>query len=390
MSNAGPSVLILGTRGIPAAHGGFETFAERLALRLVSQGWTVGVYCQHEAAGGGRRVWQDTWRGIERIHIEIGTTGPKATLIFDWLSVRDATARDSVCLVLGYNGAVFLPYLRFRGRRVITNMDGIEWRRPKWSLAVRGWFYVNEWIAARSSHRLVADHPEIARHLACRYPDVPVVTVPYGADPVTSASEKPVHALGLVPDQYLLAVCRIEPDNNILTIVQAFSRARRGVKLVVIGNVDDTTDYGRAVQEAASDEVLFPGPVYDAAALSSLRFHARAYMHGHMAGGTNPSLVEALWAGNAVVAHDNAFNRWTADGAALFFRDTEECAACIAAIEQQPELVAGLRRAARLQAAAKFNWSDVFEAYEQELIQLAGSEAAGLRTPVPQLQRRSV
>ncbi|TIV96018.1 MAG: glycosyltransferase family 1 protein, partial [Mesorhizobium sp.] len=127
-----PSILILGTRGIPASHGGFETFAERLALFLAGRGWKVGVYCQKEVERVGERVTIDTWRGIELITIEVASRGPRATLEFDWQCVLDAARRPGVCLVLGYNGAVFLTWLRLMRRRIITNMDGIEWRRPKW------------------------------------------------------------------------------------------------------------------------------------------------------------------------------------------------------------------------------------------------------------------
>jgi glycosyltransferase involved in cell wall biosynthesis len=390
VSDERPKVLILGTRGIPAAHGGFETFAERLALHLVAHGWTVGVYCQRETGRRRSRITRDAWNGIERMHVEVGCTGPKATLLFDWLCVRHAAKQDGVCLVLGYNGAMFLPYLRLRGRPVITNMDGIEWQRPKWSRAVRGWFYVNEWIAARSSHRMIADHPEIARHLSRRYPGASIATIPYGADPVMTAPDVPVLALGLHPDRYLLSVSRIEPDNSVLEIVQAFSRAPRGLNLVVVGNVDGNTAYGRAVRDAASKEVVFPGSIYDPATLRSLRFHARAYMHGHTAGGTNPSLVEALWAGNAVVAHDNRFNRWTADGAGLFFRNATECAAHIEAVASEVDLVAALRQAARTQAAVKFEWADVFAAYEREFLSDSPFGADLGREPVPQLKRRSI
>ncbi len=377
---------ILGTRGIPSAHGGFETFAERLALALVSRGWQVAVYCQHADPAGGERLWRDSWQGVERINIAVGPDTPKSTLLFDWLCVRHAAERVDVCLVLGYNGAAFLPWLRLRGRKVITNMDGIEWRRPKWGAVARAWFRVNEWIAARTSHRLVADHPEIARHLRQRHAGASIATVPYGADPVLDAPEAPVRALGLVPDGYLISVCRIEPDNNVLLIVKAFSAAPRGLKLVVLGDLDRAGDYGRAIRAAAGDDVLFPGAIFDAMIVGSLRFHARAYMHGHTVGGTNPSLVEALWAGNAVIAHDNPFNRWTAADAAVFFRDGEDCAARIAAVAQQPELVTELRRNARSRAAALFEWQAVFSAYEQEFLLLAEREE-GARDRAPGLQR---
>ena len=162
MDTSRPTLLILGTRGVPAAHGGFETFAEHLALFLVERGWRVGVYCQEEVDTVGARIESENWRGVERIKVRVASRGARATLEFDWHCVRDAAKREGVCLVLGYNSAILLPWLRAHGRKVLTNMDGIEWKRPKWSPPVRAWFWLNEWVAAWSSHRLIADHPAIA------------------------------------------------------------------------------------------------------------------------------------------------------------------------------------------------------------------------------------
>ncbi|TXM64807.1 DUF1972 domain-containing protein, partial [Methylobacterium sp. WL120] len=324
-----PAILILGTRGIPAAHGGFETFAERLALHLAARGWRVGVYCQREVETVGQRVSTSVWRGVDLITVAVASTGPAATLAFDALCAHDAAARGGVCLVLGYNGAVFLPYLRLRGAKVLTNMDGIEWRRPKWSAAVRAFFWISEWIAAWSSHRLIADHPAIADHLATRRPRNAITTIPYGGDPIRATSEAPIRALGLEPDRFLVSIARIEPDNNILAFVEAFSRAPRPAKLVVLGTLDPENAYHRALRAAAGEGVIFPGAIYEAETVQALRHHARAYLHGHTVGGTNPSLVEALWAGNAVIAHDNAFNRGTAGEGQLYFADVDGCARAI-------------------------------------------------------------
>ncbi len=369
--NTDKTLLIMGIRGLPAAHGGFETFAQRLATFLVGRGWTVKVYCQHDVAAVTQRVSTDVWCGIERINIQVASSGPKATLAFDALCVLDAARRDGLCLVLGYNGAAFLPLLRWAGRTIMTNMDGIEWRRPKWGPLVRGWFWVNEWIAAWTSHRLVADHPAIMDHLATRRPRRACVMIPYGGDPILDADAALLRPLGLEAGGYLLVVARVEPDNSVLQIVDAFSRARRGLKLVVVGKLDDTVPYHRDIRAAASDEVVFPGAIYDGALLGAVRFHARAYLHGHMMGGTNPSLVEALWAGNAVIAHDNRYNRWTAGAAGVFFRDADECEAQIVRLASDDAAVLAAGAAARVQAAERFDWTVILETYERELAALA-------------------
>ncbi|SFI78351.1 DUF1972 domain-containing protein [Methylobacterium brachiatum] len=377
-----PTLLILGTRGIPAAHGGFETFAERLALHLASHGWRVGVYCQAEVERVRDRVSTRTWNGITLITVEVALRGPAATLAFDAFCVKDAATRGGVCLVLGYNGAAFLPYLRARGGRILTNMDGIEWRRPKWPLPVRAFFYGSEWIAAWSSQRLVADHPAIADHLARRRPRRAIATIPYGGDPPPADLRPP--PLGLEPGRYLVSIARIEPDNNILTLVEAFSRKPRGMRLVVLGTLKVGNAYHRAVENAAGLEVLMPGAIYEPEMVQSLRVHARAYLHGHTVGGTNPSLVEALWAGNAVIAHDNPFNRGTAGDGQFYFTDGDSCAAAIERVLTDDGAVAAARAAARAQAE-RFRWDDVLAAYEDELRRVGGYP----RLPAPESRVRA-
>jgi glycosyltransferase involved in cell wall biosynthesis len=371
-----PSLLILGTRGIPAAHGGFETFAERLALFLVERGWHVGVYCQKEVERVESRIRSTFWQGIEKINVEVSSTGPRATLEFDWHCVRDAASRNGVCLVLGYNGAIFLPYLRLKNRKIITNMDGIEWRRPKWSSGVKVWFWINEWIAAWTSHRLIADHPRIADHLASRRSRNAITMIPYGGDIISTTPESCLRTFGLESNGYFISIARIEPDNSVLQIVEAFSRRHRGVKLAVLGDIDNSIPYHRAVCAAAGEEVVLTGAIYDKATVEALRFHARAYIHGHMVGGTNPSLVAALGAGNAIIARDNIFNRWTAGPAGFYFDSVDSCDAVIGRLLLDDEAIKSSQTAAKARAGSHFAWLDVLGAYEHELIALSrGTQA---------------
>ena len=372
MPETQPRVLILGTRGVPAAHGGFESFAEKLSLFLVERGWHITVYCQQDVTAVTQRFSTDMWRGIERITVQVDRAGALGTIAFDWHSLRHAATQDGMCLVLGYNTAALLAPLRAKGRKILINMDGIEWQRPKWRLPVRAWFYVNEWLGAWLGHRLVADHPAIADHLATRRPRGAIAMIPYGGDEVTAAPVAPLRELGLVPGNYLISIARLEPDNSILPLVQAFSRRARAANLVVLGRIEPGNSYHAAVTAAASDEVIFPGAIYDKSVVQALRFHARAYCHGHTVGGTNPSLVEALWCGNAVLAHRNRFNVWTAGAEQFFFSDTDECERQIGRILTDDLAVARARAAARLRAAADFNWTDILPAYESELAALGG------------------
>ena len=222
---------ILGTRGIPAAHGGFETFAERLALYLVARGWRVVVYGQDE---GRAALREDCWQGIERVRIAVPGRGATSTIAFDWRATLHAAQHRDLCLTLGYNTAVFCALLKARGVRNIINMDGIEWSRAKWGPLARTWFRLNEAAGCRLGDHLVADHPEIEAHLRRQAPAHRITMIAYGADRIVDASDAPVRALGLVPGQYLSLIARPEPENSILEVVQGFSRRPRGVTLAVL------------------------------------------------------------------------------------------------------------------------------------------------------------
>jgi glycosyltransferase involved in cell wall biosynthesis len=366
------SLNILGIRGIPAAHGGFETFAERLACHMRDRGWEVTVYCQGDPdpSGGRPERREDAWNGIQRVHFGTRRGGPVGTIEFDYQCVRDVLDRPGVDLVLGYNTAVLNIRERLRGRPVVMNMDGIEWKRAKWSLPAKIWFFVNEVAGVNLCSLPIADHPEISRHLSRRSFKRNVM-IPYGADRIEDAPAEPVTAMGLTPNGYLTSIARIEPENSILEVVQAFSRKPRGIKLVVLGRLEDGNDYHGKVKAAAGDEVVFPGAIYDQSIVQALRFHCRAYMHGHQVGGTNPSLVEALGCGNAVIAHDNKFNRWTAGPGQFYFRGADACAARFDEILDSEERLADARRAARERHQAEFTWDAVLAAYEEVLSRYA-------------------
>ena len=355
------TLRILGIRGVPAAHGGFETFAEQLSLYLVERGWRVIVYCQEDGAGP---VLNDTWRGVERVRIPIAMGGAKGTMLFDWKAIVHAAPLGDLCLTLGYNTAVFCSLLRARGVPNIINMDGIEWRRAKWGTAAKTWFWLNDWAGCWLGNQLVADHPEIANHLATRASRRKITTIPYGATPVSEAPLEALAAHGLEAGTYLTLIARPEPENSILEAVRGFSCRPRGLRLVVLGAYSSEKWYHRAIHDAASEEVVFLGAIYEPHVVQALRFHSVAYVHGHQVGGTNPSLVEAMGAGNAVIAHDNRFNRWVAGDAAQYFDDGIGFDRVLTRVLADPTALAALRLASRTRFVAAFSWESVLRDYE--------------------------
>ncbi len=359
---------ILGTRGVPAAHGGFETFAEHLALHLAGRGWNVTVYCQGDRPGS---IFEDVWGEVRRVHVPVESRGPFGTIVFDWRSTRHAAREEGVVLTLGYNTAVFCSLYRIAGRKNVINMDGIEWRRRKWGIVARTWFWINDWMGCWLGDRLVADHPEIARHLATRVSAGKITMIPYGADRIDHADAGLIEPFGLSPGRYAILIARPEPENSVLEIVRAWSRRRRGLRLVVLGHYDAANRYHVAVKSAASDEILFPGAIYDKALVQALRFHSRLYLHGHQVGGTNPSLVEALGAGNPVLAHDNRYNRWVAEGGARYFVDEDGCAALLDELLDDAAALGVMARAGRARHEAAFTWEKVLGEYEELLASCA-------------------
>lgn len=360
------TVRILGTHGVPAAYGGFETAAENIALFLVRQGWRVIVYCQGEGTGP---TTEDTWQGIERVHIPVDLDGWKGTSKFDLKSIQHACQHRDLCLTFGYNTAVFNVLQRLRGIPNVINMDGIEWSRARWGFMKQAILYVNERIGCYVGNHLIADHPEIEKYLLTRAPQRKITTLTYGADPLPDAPVQPVLDMGLQPGGYLNLIARPIPENSILEIVQGFSAKPRGKKLVLLGNFDGATDpYHAQVLAAASPEVVFAGAIYDKAKVQALRFHSMAYAHGHTVGGTNPSLVEAMAAANPVIAHDNPYNRWVAQDAALYFKTGEEFSRCVDELLSRPERAATLREASRRRFEQEFTWDHVAGQYEQLLL----------------------
>jgi len=360
-------IRIAGSRGIPANHGGFETFCERLSLGLHKEGWTVSVYCQELATGS---LQIDSWNGIERIRIPISFRGPLSTIIFDWKCILHAAGNSDPILILGYNTAIFSALLRLKRIPIIFNMDGVEWARVKWTWYEKAWLFFNEIAASWIGNQLIADHPEIAIMLKKRVPEKKIVTIPYGATFVESADTHYLDPYRLQPNSYALLIARAEPENSILEIVKAYVKSNRSVPLVILGKyLPDENSYHDLVMEASNSQIRFLGKIFDSKIVASLRFHARLYIHGHQVGGTNPSLVESIAAGNPVLAHDNKFNRWCAGEDARYFNGEDSCSKILDEILDDDEALGRMRSGSKRRFKQSFQATDELQAYEQCLTQ---------------------
>ncbi len=359
-------INILGIRGVPAQHGGFESFAEKLSLFLVEKNWKVTVYCQEHSTGS---IYESHWNDVRRIHIPVGRDGAAGTVIFDWKATSHALSQDGLFLTLGYNTAIFNLLQRIKGQTNVINMDGIEWKRDKWGLVAKTWFWLNERAGCWVGNHLVADHPKIKDHLATRVSADKITMIPYGGDEVHGADAGLLAAYGVEPGQFSVVIARPEPENSFLEMVRAFSRKPRQHKLVVLGNFKpDSNPFHRDVMAVAGDEVIFPGAIYEAPVVQALRFYSRFYLHGHRVGGTNPSLVEALGAHCAVIAHDNHFNRWVAGPEAAYFKDEAACAQLFDELLADDYAVAQMKAASYARFQERFTWPQVLREYEELLL----------------------
>jgi len=359
-------VRILGTHGVPAAYGGFETAAQNVGLHLRDAGWNVEIYCQLRGTGP---IAVDEWNGLQRVLIREPRDGWRGTSSFDLTSTRHAMAVHSpgdVWLTFGYNTGVLDVIPRLRGIPNVINMDGMEWTRRRWGVVKQGILLANERLAGLVGDVLIADHPVIADYLSRHFGPRRIQMITYSADEVTSASTAPVEELGLTPGAFGMVVCRPIPENSILEIVTAWSAEKRGMPLVVVGPYADDP-YHLEVRAAASDEVIFPGAIFEPERLRSLRFHCALYLHGHTVGGTNPSLVEAMAAGNAVVAHRNPYNTWVAGRDNAYFSGPEDLARLLGALLPDADGRRRMGEASRARFRAEFTWDRIGSQYEDAL-----------------------
>ncbi len=359
-------LAILGTRGIPAHYGGFETFAEKLAIGLTQLGHEVTVYCE-----AGTSPLPAEFHGVRLRYIASPRLGPLETILYDLKCLWDARSGYDVVYMLGYGAAFFCATPRLFGAEVWINPDGLEWARSKWNPAGRAYLRLMEWIAARVADRLIADAAAIRESLATRHGHLPSCTViHYGCEIVDALPPiEPLAEWGLVPESYYLVVCRLEPENHIREILHAFQQSQSARELIVVGDHRAPTRYVRALGSIRDPRIRMIGTVYDQKKLLSLRAHAFAYMHGHSVGGTNPSLLEAMGCGNLIFAHDNPFNRENLGDGGLFFKTPEELTQSIHRMERDETGRQERRKAVAARARANYRWADVISNYAELLEQ---------------------
>jgi len=358
------NVAILGTRGVPANYGGFETLAEELGRRLVDRGHRVTVY--------GRRGFIDpaltSYRGMRLVVLPSIRTKHLETVSHTFLSALHAAfSRYDAVLLCNAANAPFIPILRWTGIPVAINVDGLERKRRKWGTAGRAYYRLGERLSAWLPNRLITDARVIQRYYR-RFYNQASEMIAYGGDlepPTTSAT---LESLGLEADQYVLYVSRFEPENNPDRVLEAWLRVAGDRRLVMVGGAPYADELVRRIHDLADDRVLLPGTVYGEG-YRELLFNCRAYVHATEVGGTHPALVEAMGASRPVLYYDTPENREVAFGAGVGFRFSGNTAletVLNKLLDDDPRLVEiGEKNRARV--AERYRWASVADAYEEVL-----------------------
>ncbi|MCU1615892.1 MAG: hypothetical protein JWO98_3432 [Frankiales bacterium] len=374
-------VALVGTRGVPARYGGFETCVEEVGRRLADRGHDVTVYCR--SIPGATEPPAASFLGMRLVHLPAARTRSLETLTHSALSIGHLlTHRVDAAVLFNAANSPLLPAIRVARIPVVTHVDGLEWKRAKWGAAGRRYYRAAESLAVRWSDALIADAQGIADYYRQEF-GAGTELIAYGA-PLLDVRADRLAELGLTARGYHLVVARFEPENHVHLIVEGYVASGARLPLVVVGSAPYADEYTARVRALGDERVRFLGGVYDQELLDQLYGSAATYLHGHSVGGTNPSLLRALGAGAAAIAFDVDFNREVLEGSGVYFATAADVAARVEEAEAGPEAARRRGRLAR-QRAARYDWEDVADRYEELLRRLA---VDGRRRTRPSGRRR--
>lgn len=353
-------IAILGTRGVPNHYGGFEQFAEFFSVYLAQKGHEVFVYNSHN-----HPYQEKTFKGVNLLHqydpeFKIGTAGQ---FIYDLNCILDSRKRNfDIILQLGYTSSSVWYFLLPKKPIVITNMDGLEWKRTKYSKPVQKVLQFAEKLAVKSSDYLVADSLGIKKYLTEKYGKESTY-IAYGANTFDNPNEQILKDYGVEKYNFNMILARLEPENNIETVLDGIVLSADTTTMLVIGN--HNTKFGNYLKEKfkAQKNIRFLGAVYNLAHLDNLRYYSNLYFHGHSVGGTNPSLLEAMASKALIIAHDNDFNKAILKENAYYFSNPEDVKKLTLQVKKNDNL--HIIQNNHTAIAAAFNWDKINEEYLQ-------------------------
>ncbi|MDH5610420.1 MAG: glycosyltransferase [Cyclobacteriaceae bacterium] len=366
-------IAIIGAKGYPIVYGGFDTFVKELSERLVKRDVTVTVYC-HRAMFTERPKMVN---GIHLVYTPAVETKILTQLSHSFFSFIHACFSD-VDIILAVNPAngPFGYLARLFGKKCLINMDGLEWKRPKWKGLGALYFLWASRIATKAFHRIINDSEEMRKvYLELFQKDSRVIA--YGANIRYSSNPGLIKKWGIEAEKYYLIVGRMIPDNNVDLIIRGFSQSKTNKKLVIVGDAPFNDRYANQVKamKELDDRLLFTGYVNDQDELAELYHNCYMYVHGHEFGGTNPALLKALAYGTAILALDTRFNREVLQEGefGLFFKKSEEdFSERIAQYDKDENLVISMKEKSRNGLWEKYNWDVITSNYIDVFAQLTG------------------
>lgn len=350
-------VAIIGTAGLPAKYGGFETLAEYLTKEL-NQKHLFLVYCSSKMYS--RKLSQ--YNGSNLKHIPLNANGAQS-ILYDIVSMIHALFFADVILILGVSGCIFLPVLRLLfHKKIIVNIDGLEWQREKWSRFGKSFLKMSEVMAVRFATDVVTDNKKISDYVKQGY-GIESTLIPYGADHVNHEpiTQNTYEQYPFLKTPYIFKVCRIEPENNISMILEAFAELSK--TLVIVGNWKNS-EYGITLKKKYEKfpHIHLLEPIYNQKILNQLRSNCTLYVHGHSAGGTNPSLVEAMYLGLPIVAYSVGYNKETTFNSAVYFHNKEDLVDVVTNISE--DTLIGIGEKMKKLAQAHYRWSIIAAQYD--------------------------
>ncbi|MBL4669214.1 MAG: DUF1972 domain-containing protein [Flavobacteriales bacterium] len=359
-------IAIIGTRGIPNHYGGFEQFAEYLSLGLVNKGHEVWVYNSHL-----HPYQEDNWKGVNIVHCKDmeDKMGAAGQFIYDLNCILDSRKRKfDIVLQLGYTSSSVWGKLLPKKSVVITNMDGLEWMRSKFSKKVQYFLKKAEKWAINTSDYLVADSVGIQQHLKTNF-NVESTYIPYGAHIFNTPNRNVLDDYKLKEYDYYMLIARMEPENNIEIILDGYNQSGNLKPFLVVGKTEN--EFGTYLKEKFKNNknIQFLGGIYDIEILNNLRFYTGLYFHGHSVGGTNPSLLEAMSSNALIAAHDNIFNKSILGKEALYFLDNNDVSKLF---DKEIELFRKEFTAKNIEKIQTlYTWDKIIDDYENLFIKLA-------------------
>lgn len=362
-------ISFVGTRGIPVRYGGFETAVEEISTRLVARGHEATVYCRHD---GSDSSTETSYKGVRRVSLPSLPLRAAETLSHTLLSLLHVLFVRPADVVLVFNPAngPLCWLLKIARKPFAINVDGLEWKRAKWSAWGQRYLRLAAGVSARIAPVIIADSHGIQDYYREHF-ERDSTFVPYGAYEESSRDPGLLKEFQLTAGDYFLIVARLEPENNTELIVRAFEGVETEKKLVIVGGVSYQSEYVEKLKSLSSQRVVFLGGIYDQIKLTEIVCNCFAYVHGHEVGGTNPILLKALGCGCCVLYLDNAFNREVVGPAGLGFeKDVEALRARLQELAADPSSASEYRKLSRVRIQGRYDWDRVADGYENIALEL--------------------